>query len=455
MSQEEPLLYNWGESPIATKWPSTSPPGWGDPLHMWNFDRYSMSPPQQARAVSPTFGFGRERSLSPKRSNERLRSRSPSSGIRQTSERGSRIFVINCHGVTFPDENGNPAMIDYVPVDTFTSVKFLHGFGKYLYSAQTCSFFDEPYRYVVNKILETTKRNPSSLQKDVLREVISDSLCYVRDVTGVIVKDKCKFRCHRVGRKMTDMYMMGAGSPLDEAVICINPLTGEEEDVYDKFGLRQLDERHLSYPSGRKDINKAFNIAITQAERELDTLRSEISALSQPHLISAENTDRAKKLRKEYDKKYLKLNMTKEALRDAMQGPKYRYKEEYHDKYHVLEGKHFMIKLSDMLDIAIRNGTIDPATDFVILQACRNFFGQLPSDFDFTKTHGSPGRADSEEDSRGGGGRATSKHSRKKYAKNKGRNKNKNKMKTIRNRKSIKSGNSRKSHKSRKRSKSL
>jgi len=242
---------------------------------------------------------------------------------------------------------------------------------------------------------------------------------------------------------------------LDEAVICINPFTGEEEDVYDKFGLRQLDERQLSYPSGRKDINKAFNIAITQAERELDTLRSEISALSQPHLISAENMDRAKKLRKEYDKKYSKLNMTKEALRDAMQGPKYRYKKEHHGKYDVIEGKDYMIKLSDMLDIAILNGTIYPKTDFVVLQACRNFFGQLPSDFDFTKTRGSPDRAESEEDSRGGGGRATSKHSRKKYAKNKGRNKNKNKRKTIRNRKSIKSRNSRKSHKSRKRSNSL
>lgn len=448
MSQEEPLLYNWGESPMPVKWPSTSPPGWGDPLHMWDYAG-SISPQQQARAVSPTSNGVRERSLSPK-FKERPRSRTPSSGIQQTSERGPRIFVINCHGVTFPDENGNPAMIDYVPVDTFTSVKFLHGFGKYLYSAQTCSFLDEPYRYVVNKILDTTKKNPSSLQKDVLREVISDSLCYVRDVTGVIVKDKCKFRCHRVGRKMTDMYMMGAGSPLDEAVICINPFTGDEEDVYDKFGLRQLDERQLSYPSGRKDINKAFNIAITQAERELDTLRSEISALSQPHLISAENMDRAKKLRKEYDKKYSKLNMTKESLRDAMQGPKYRYKEKYHDKYDVIEGKDYMIKLSDMLDIAIRNGTIYPKTDFVILQACRNFFGKLPSGFDLTKIRGSsPGRAGSESDSQGGGGHPKCKYSRKKYGKNIGRNKNKNKRKTIRRRKVCKS------RKSRKRSKSL
>jgi len=439
-------LSGW-DSPPALTWPSSSPsPRWGDPLYRLNFGSYSISPPQ-ARAPSPTFDGVRESSLSPKK--ERPRSRTPSSGIQQTSERGPRIFVINCHGVTFPDKKGNPAMIDYVPVDTFTSVKFLHGFGKYLYNAQTCSFFDEPYRYVIDKILETTK-NPAVLStKDSLRKVIGDSLCYVRDVTGVIVRDKCKFRCHRVGRKMADMYIMGAGSPLDEAVICINPFTGEEEDVYDKFGLRQLDDRLITYPHGRNVINKAYDIAIRKAERELDTLRSEMLMLSQPHLISAENTDRAKKLRKEYDKKYSKLNMTKEALIDAMQGPKYRYKEEHHGKYDVLEGKHFMIKLSDMLDIAIRNGTIDPKIDFVVLQACRNFYGQLPSGFDFTKTRGSPDRAESEEDSQGGGGHAKCKYSRKKYGKNKCRNKNKNKRKTIRNRKSIKS------NKSRKRSKSL
>jgi hypothetical protein len=450
MSQEmsQGSLRGWGNSPPAPAWPSSSPsPIWGDPLNMFGQEG-SVSPPQ-ARAPSPTFDGVRESSLSPKK--ERPRSRSPLSGTRQNSERGPRIFVINCHGVTFPDENGNPAMIDYVPVDTFTSVKFGHGFGKYLYNAQTCSFFDEPYRYVIDKILETTKRNTSSLQKDSLRKVIGDSLCYVRDVTGVIVRDKCKFRCHRVGRKMADMYIMGAGSPLDEAVICINPFTGEEEDVYDKFGLRQLDDRLITYPHGRNVINKAYDIAIRKAEGELDDLRSQMSMLSQPHLKTAENMDIVKKLRIQYDAKFLKLDTIKEALRDAVKGSKYRYKRDFQGKYDIIDGKHHMIKLSDAIEIAIRNGTIDPEIDFIVVQACRNFYGQLPSGFDFTKTRGSPGRAGtgSETDSQGGGGHAKCKYSRKKYGKNKGRNKNKNKRKTIRNRKSIKS------NKLRKRSKSL
>lgn len=432
-------LHGW-DSPLASGWPSSSSSpsrwgtsDWGDPLKMWSHEG-SISP-QQARAPSPTFGVvAKERSLSPKRPKERPRSRSPI--------RGPRIFVINCHGVTFPDENGKPAMIDDVLVDTFTSVKFSHGFGKYLYNAGTCSFYDEPYRYFIKRLLTTITENPAVLSKqDTLRDAIYDSLCATRDEDCVIVKEHCKFRCHHKGRRMADMYIMGSGSPLDEAVLCIDPLTGDEEDVHDKFGFRQLDERVLSYPpSGRKEIDRAFNIAISKAERELDYLRSQMSMLSQPHLRTAENMDIVK-LTKKYEKKYLKLKTIKDALRDALQGSKYRYKVENRDKYAVLEGKHHMIKLSDAIKFAIEKGTIKPEIDFIVVQACRNFYGQLPSGFDLTKIRGSsPGRAGSESDSQGGGMRRA--YSRKKYGNNK--RKNKNKKKTIRRRKVCKSRKSRK-----------
>lgn len=452
-------LHGWDSPPPALTWSLSSSPSprlgtsdRGDPLKMFGQEGYVS--PQQVRAPSPTFGLvAQERSLSPKRPKERNRSRSrsrshsPLSGTRQNSKRGSNIFIVNCHSVTFPDENGNPAMIDDVLVDTFTSVKFGHGFGKYLYNAGTCSFFDEPYKYFIERLFKRTTDNPEVLStKDTLRSAIYNSLCATRDVDSLIVRDKCKFRCHQVGRRMADMYIMGSGSPLDEAVLCIDPLTRDKEDVHDKFGFRQLDERVLSYPpSGRKQIDKAFNIAIRKAEGELDDLRSQMSMLSQPHLKTAENMDIVKKLRKKYDAKFLKLNITREALRDAVQGPKYRYKVENRDKYAVLEGKDYMIKLSDAIDIAVRNGTIDPRKDFVVVQACRNFYGQLPIGYDPTK---SPGRAGSESDSQGGGGRATSKYSRKKYGINKGNNKNK--RNTIRRRKVCKSRKFRNSRKSRK-----
>ena len=90
-----------------------------------------------------------------------------------------------------------------------------------------------------------------------------------------------------------------------------------------------------------------------------------------------------------------------------------------------------------MIDIAVSNRTIDPQKDFVVLQACRKFHGELPSGYDPTR---SPGRAGSESDSQGGGMRRA--YSRKKYGKSK--RKNKNKRKTIRRRKVCKSRKSRK-----------
>jgi hypothetical protein len=170
-----------------------------------------------------------------------------------------------------------------------------------------------------------------------------------------------------------------------------------------------------------------------------------MSMLSQSHLKTAENMDIVKKLRKEYDEKYLKLNTIKEALRGAVQGSKYRYKRDFQGKYDIIDDKHYMIKLSDVIEIAIEKGTIKPEIDFIVVQACRNFYGQLPSGHDPTK---SPGRARSESPKRGGGGRANRRRSRKKYAKNKGRNKNK--RKTIRRRKVCKSRKFRKSRKYRK-----
>ncbi len=235
---------------------------------------------------------------------------------------------------------------------------------------------------------------------------------------------------------MTDMYIMCSGSPLNEAVLCIDPFTGTIEDVHGAFGLRQVDDRLITYPHGRKDINKAFNLPIRKAESELDDLRSQISMLSQPHLRTAENMDIVRKIREEYDEKYARLNTIKEGLRDAVQAPKYRYKDVHHDKYDNRDGRHY-IKLSDIINIAIVDGKINPQTDFIVVEACRDFYGMLPSDYDPSK---SPGRADSEVDSQGGGLRRA--YSRKKYGKNKG--KNKNKRKTIRRRKVCKSRKSRK-----------
>jgi hypothetical protein len=357
---------------------------------------------------------------------------------KQKRDRGPRIFIFHCHAVTFPGEDRRPKLIDSVAVDTFTSAKFGHSFGVYMYNPHTSSFFDEPYNYFIEEVVKRTKENPDdSLQKDKLRKVISDSLCYNRDVTGFIFPDTCKFRCHRVGRRMTDMYMMTPGPPMNDVILSFDPFTGNVEDVHDNFGLMEVEQRGMTYPNVIKEIGQGFEAPISKAEQELDDLHLQISTFSQEN--TPENMKKVRELQKKYDSKYLKLNLTKSALRGALQGHKYVFKPEYRHMYDYIEGIYPVIKLSDMINIAVSNGTIDPQTDFVVLQACRTFYGQLPSDYDPTK---SPGRAGSESDSQGGG-RSSRIRSRKKYGKNKGRNKgknkNRNKNKTIRKLKSSKS----------------
>jgi hypothetical protein len=369
---------------------------------------------------------------SPIRIKERQRSRSPiGESEKQKRDRGPRIFIFHCHAVTFPGKGGRPALIDHVDVDTFTSAKFGHSFGVYMYNPHTSSFFDEPYNYFIEEVVKRTKENPDdSLQKDKLRKIINDSLCFNRDVTGFIFPDKCNFRCHQVGRRMADMYMMTPGPPMDDVILSVDPLTGDKEDVHGKFGLVEVEQREMTYPNVIKEIGQGLEAPISKAERELEYLRSQISMFSQEN--TPENMKKVREFQKKYDNKFLRLNLNKSALRGALQGPKYVFKPEYENRYKYVDDAYPVITLSEMIDIAVSNGTIDPQTDFVVLQACRTFYGQLPSDYDPTK---SPGRTGSESDSQGGGMRRA--YSRKKYGKNK--NRNKNKRKTIRKLKSSKS----------------
>jgi hypothetical protein len=77
-----------------------------------------------------------------KRKKIRSRSRSPiGESVKQKRDRDPRIFIFHCHAVTFPGEDRRPKLIDSVAVDTFTSAKFGHSFGVYMYNPHTSSFF--------------------------------------------------------------------------------------------------------------------------------------------------------------------------------------------------------------------------------------------------------------------------------------------------------------------------
>lgn len=443
-------LHGW-DSPLASGWPSSSSSSpsrwgtsdWGDPLKMRSH-KGSISP-QQARAPSPTFGVvAQEHSLSHERPKERPKER-PRSRSRQP-ERGPRIFLIHCHGAIFPDESGRKiALIDPVPVDTFTTSKCGFTFGSDLHNTQNYSFFDPPYTYVIRRIIDSIG-SLSRPPKDEVKKLLYSSLCETRDSgEGGIIKDTCRFKCHRVGERIPDMYILGAGSPMDDQILMIDPAKNSVEDVHTDFGLRQISKR--SEQLGIKPIDRGFNIAISRARNKILSLNSEI--LHTP--ATPENMVKITNLRKERDDASSRLDTIQKSLREGLQGPKYEYMQEHIDRYVNNDSVKNMIKLSDILQIAIDNKTIDPEIDFVIIFACRNPIVPLPAE---AFGPGSPSREVGASQSQGGGGHAKFKHSRKKYAKNKGRNKNKNKRKTIRNRKSSKSNKSRKFRKSRKRSNS-
>ena len=361
---------------------SSWPPGWGDS-------------PRRGWSDSPKWslyddGFGSFANSSPINSPGRSRSRSPSPRspsprpLSIAQERGDdpRIFVISCHGVTFTDPDpskiGVPATINPVKVDTFTTASFNHTVSTYTYNEKTCSFFGQAYTYFIPKILKGIKdASPSPPDKTALRGIITHSLCHTRDVEGPFVKDHCRFRCHKVGETMSDLYILGSGSPMNEVVLSIDPATGMEEDVHDKFGLREIRDRVLI--QGSYDIIvPEYTRAIRKAQRELEYLHTEMLRASQPPHTS-DRMAKLRQLRTQYDNKYSDLKSTKNFLKGATQGPKYRYKPdpEFQAKYVNIGGNH-MIKLSDVIQIAIDNGTINPEIDFVIVQACRTFDGQLP-----------------------------------------------------------------------------
>jgi hypothetical protein len=181
---------------------------------------------------------------------------------------------------------------------------------------------------------------------------------------------------------------MGPGSSMVEAVLSVDLTTGIKEDVHDKFGFEIVTNPLVTRPTNSK-IDGPERVAIEREEYDLSLLRG--------------RSDREK----EYNRRYARLAQARKVLKGEVKSANYRYAPGYEDKYvTVTDDKGYsyeMIKLSDVIQIAIEKRTINPKTDFVIVQACRTFDGQLPPDYDGSK---SPGRDESAaKRSRSAGGR--------------------------------------------------
>jgi hypothetical protein len=280
----------------------------------------------------------------------------------------SNIIVISCHGATFYADPTEKKLAEMeVKVDTFTTAKFGCPVATYIFDTKNYSFFDEAHTYFIPEILEKMRDAPSPPDKATIRDIITRSLCNTRDQVGLFVQGKCKIKCHKVddphSKTMADISIMSPGSYTVEAVLSVDLNTGATKDVHEKFGL-ELVSPLVTYPKGMKYIDKEYNTPINRAERDLEYLR------------------RQDAFRTEYIRKNELLKASREALRGAVKSANYRYNDAHKSKYVTVtypNGYTYdMIKLSDVIQIAIDNGTINPKTDFVIVQACRTFDGELP-----------------------------------------------------------------------------
>ena len=261
-----------------------------------------------------------------------------------------------------------------VKVDTFTTAKFGCPVSTYLLDIKNFSFFDAAHTYFIPKILEGIRTSPSPPNKDALRDIITRSLCHARDDVQVFAPGTCRFRCHKVddSKTMADMFIMGPGSSMVEAVFSVDLTTGTKEDVHDKFGFELVTNPLVTRPTSNK-IDGLERMAIKLEESKLSGLKG--------------RTGREE----EYRPRSERLAQIKRVLKGEVKSANYRYADAYKDKYVTVMDKgntYDMIKLSDVIQIAIDNGTIKPEIDFVIVQACRTFDGQLPPGYG----NKSPGR---------------------------------------------------------------
>lgn len=163
---------------------SGSPAGWSSP---------TWSPTARWGSESPIAGWG---------------SGSPTAGwssLTWSSGISGKLFIISCHGVTFPDSTGKPAKMD-VEVDTFTTAKFGHPVSRYIMNTENYSFFNEPHTYFIPEIVNGIHSSHSPPDKDAIRTIITDSLCHTRDKVKVFVPDTCRFMCHKRGTPMAYIY---------------------------------------------------------------------------------------------------------------------------------------------------------------------------------------------------------------------------------------------------------
>jgi hypothetical protein len=249
-------------------------------------------------------------------------------------------------------------------VDTFTSAKF--GKPIWLRVAE-----DPPQVPLVDKLTSLlglhsprSSSSPKPKTKDYFRKIIKKALCDTRDlVVPGNEHDTCRFRCHRVGRKIADVTLFCDGAAFVEGIVKFDAQTGEVDYVTEQFGL--VDKRSLRRPVKEYEKSPKFN------KRKIELLiEAKTEAEQKLAAMKANPVD--------FKGKRFRMHSLAEAIenyettiRNMDRYSNYEFSDD------VKERGGDKIRLSRLIDIGILGGLINP-DDFVVVLSCRVPDGTLP-----------------------------------------------------------------------------
>jgi len=233
-------------------------------------------------------------------------------------------------------------------VDTFTSAKY----GDQFWITLT----DDPPQVTLINELSREFHSGFPTSKDAFRQIIQSTLCEIRKLTVSKEKqDSCRFRCHRVGRKISDIMLFCEGAPTVEGIIQFDTQTGDVEYVSEQFGLMN------------KVSVEEYKMPTTYTEEEMEQI-AEAKAKSEQEL--------ADMIANPVDFKGKSFQMYSKAENIKKMDIMMRNMSRFSTFVSSEHGER--VRLSQLIDVGISKGIIDPETDFVVVLSCRSPEHDLP-----------------------------------------------------------------------------
>lgn len=278
-----------------------------------------------------------------------------------------KLFIINCHGSSVIDKKTKTQVVMKSLVDTFTTTKIGCEFSVFPMSiGKTTTFNDDAYTWFERQLHRNL--NPMSrgdVTKDDYRDAILRSLCETRDpkrfdTRPTVIDWRCNFRCHELHKKITDMYLFLDGSAMSERILQFDLVTGDIDEVEGMFGLQEKS-------ADKMETTSSGSLPREKTPEIMEGLRRYEAGIAHlEELLETAPPSNIKKLKMEIKTKRKELEMHHLRLSAINKRSNLEYNEGLQKEYGSEP-----IKLSVILQTAIKNGTIDPEHDFVVAFACR------------------------------------------------------------------------------------